>query len=65
MTTDPKIEAIARFFSPYAAGDLDGIRAVLKWTRCNLSGDQHQMDAFVWANYALAPIPARLADGTR
>jgi uncharacterized protein len=27
----------------------------------NLSGDQHQMDAFVWANYPLAPIPARLA----
>ncbi|WP_433437170.1 nuclear transport factor 2 family protein [Nonomuraea sp. CA-141351] len=26
----------------------------------NLSGDQHQMDAFVWDNYALAPIPARL-----
>jgi ketosteroid isomerase-like protein len=27
----------------------------------NLSGDQHQMDAFVWANYTLAPIPDRLA----
>jgi ketosteroid isomerase-like protein len=27
----------------------------------NLSGDQHQMDAFVWNNYPLAPIPARLA----
>jgi ketosteroid isomerase-like protein len=27
----------------------------------NLSGDQHQMDAFVWSNYPLAPIPARLA----
>ncbi|WP_034263705.1 nuclear transport factor 2 family protein [Actinospica robiniae] len=27
----------------------------------NLSGDQHQMDAFVWANYDLAPLPARLA----
>jgi len=27
----------------------------------NLSGDQHQMDAFVWANYTLAPLPARLA----
>jgi hypothetical protein len=26
----------------------------------NLSGDQHQMDTFVWNNYALAPIPARL-----
>jgi uncharacterized protein len=26
----------------------------------NLSGDQHQMDAFVWANYPLAPLPDRL-----
>jgi ketosteroid isomerase-like protein len=28
----------------------------------NLSGDQHQMDAFIWANFALAPLPDRLAD---
>lgn len=28
----------------------------------NLSADQHQMDTFIWANYALAPIPARLAN---
>lgn len=27
----------------------------------NLSGDQHQMDAFVWSNYHLAPLPGRLA----
>jgi uncharacterized protein len=27
----------------------------------NLSGDQHQMDAFVWDNYTLAPVPDRLA----
>lgn len=27
----------------------------------NLSGDQHQMDAFVWANFPLAPLPERLA----
>jgi uncharacterized protein len=27
----------------------------------NLSADQHQMDAFVWSNYPLAPIPDRLA----
>jgi len=26
----------------------------------NLSGDQHQMDAFVWANYPLRPLPDRL-----
>ncbi|AYG03751.1 nuclear transport factor 2 family protein [Gryllotalpicola protaetiae] len=29
----------------------------------NLSADQHQMDAYVWANYRLAPLPARLASG--
>ncbi|MGW4352241.1 nuclear transport factor 2 family protein [Nocardia sp. NPDC004582] len=27
----------------------------------NLSGDQHQMDNYVWRNYALAPLPTRLA----
>ncbi|GII97355.1 nuclear transport factor 2 family protein [Sinosporangium siamense] len=27
----------------------------------NLSGDQHQMDAYVWDNFTLAPIPTRLA----
>lgn len=26
----------------------------------NLSGDQHQMDSFIWANYQLKPLPARL-----
>ncbi|MFI0898343.1 nuclear transport factor 2 family protein [Streptomyces sp. NPDC020983] len=30
----------------------------------NLSGDQHRMDAFVWANFALAPLPDRLAQPT-
>jgi hypothetical protein len=30
----------------------------------NLSGDQHQMDAFVWANYSLTPLPDRLASGS-
>lgn len=27
----------------------------------NLSGDQHQMDTYIWNNYSLAPIPDRLA----
>ncbi|MET7680811.1 hypothetical protein [Streptomyces sp. NPDC005423] len=27
----------------------------------NLSGDQHQMDTYVWANFPLAPLPLRLA----
>jgi len=26
----------------------------------NLSGDQHQMDTFVWSNYPLRPLPGRL-----
>ena len=29
----------------------------------NLSGDQHQMDSFIWANFELAPLPARLGAG--
>jgi hypothetical protein len=28
----------------------------------NLSGDQHQMDAFIWANFSLRPLPDRLQD---
>lgn len=138
---DPKIGAIERFFTAYAANDLDGIGAVLSpdiaWTIpghhplagtkrgiaevcsffeqlattgfqaepifleanqhyvvdihrgystqgtgkvdttwalvwhfgvdgrvdrvVNLSGDQHQMDAFIWSNFELAPLPDRLA----
>lgn len=26
----------------------------------NLSGDQHQMDAFIWANFTLKALPDRL-----
>jgi ketosteroid isomerase-like protein len=142
--TDPKIQAIDRFFTAYAAGDTDGIAAVLDpdvawtipgrhplsgtkhgipevlafftelgkagfkadpifiganeeyvvdihrgWTTegtgrvdtmwalvwhftprltvdrvVNLSGDQHQMDNFVWANYTLAPLPDRLGSAS-
>ena len=29
----------------------------------NLSGDQHQMDTFVWSNYPLRPLPGRLDPG--
>jgi ketosteroid isomerase-like protein len=36
-----------------AAGRIDRV--------INLSGDQHQMDAFIWANYQLKPLPERLA----
>jgi uncharacterized protein len=27
----------------------------------NLSGDQHQMDTFIWENFTLKPLPDRLA----
>lgn len=30
----------------------------------NLSGDQHQMDAFVWANYTLAPSRTASREGS-
>jgi uncharacterized protein len=35
-----------------AAGKVDRV--------VNLSGDQHQMDAFIWANFPLMPLPERL-----
>lgn len=36
-----------------AAGKVDRV--------VNLSGDQHQMDAFIWANFPLKPLPEYLA----
>ena len=35
-----------------AAGKVDRV--------VNLSGDQHQMDAFFWATFPLKPLPERL-----
>jgi uncharacterized protein len=35
-----------------AAGKVDRV--------ADLSGDQHQMDAFIWANFPLKPLPERL-----
>ncbi|MFE3764838.1 nuclear transport factor 2 family protein [Streptomyces sp. NPDC059104] len=138
---DPKVESVEKFFAAYAAGDVDGMSAVLApdiqwaipgrhplsgtkhgvaevrsffdqlgkagfqadpiffgsndeyvvdihrgWTTAgtgkvdttwalvwhfdtdgridrvvNLSGDQHQMDNFIWDNFTLAPLPDRLA----
>ncbi|MFE6848299.1 hypothetical protein [Streptomyces sp. NPDC057686] len=43
----------ARVWHFNAEGEVDRVH--------NLSGDQHQMDAYVWNNYFLAPIPDRLA----
>jgi len=66
MTKDPKIATIERFFSAYAAHDLEGLASVLaadiEWTipgRHPLSGTKAGYRR--WANYALKPIPARLA----
>jgi hypothetical protein len=35
-----------------AAGKVDRV--------VNLSGDQQQMDAFIWANFPLKPLPEQL-----
>lgn len=35
-----------------AAGKVDRV--------VNLSGDQHQMDTFIWTNFPLKPLPERL-----
>jgi uncharacterized protein len=35
-----------------AAGKVDQV--------VNLSGDQHQMDAFIWADFPLKPLPEPL-----
>jgi hypothetical protein len=35
-----------------AAGKVDRV--------VNLSGDQHQMDVFIWADFPLKPLPERL-----
>ncbi|MER7772864.1 nuclear transport factor 2 family protein [Kitasatospora sp. NPDC096140] len=66
---DEYVVDIHRGFSTQGVGQVDTMWALVwhfnadgKVDRVhNLSGDQHQMDAFVWANYTLAPIPDRLA----
>jgi ketosteroid isomerase-like protein len=49
------VEEVAAFFTQLGKSGFQVDRVV------NLSADQHQMDAFVWTNYSLAPIPDRLA----
>jgi ketosteroid isomerase-like protein len=66
---DEYVVDIHRGWTTQGAGNVDTLWALIwhfnadgKVDRVhNLSGDQHQMDAFVWANYALAPLPERLA----
>jgi len=60
---------IHRGYSTQGTGQVDTVWALVwhfnpdgKVDRVfNLSGDQHQMDNFVWANYPLKPLPDRLA----
>jgi uncharacterized protein len=68
-TNDEYVVDIHRGWTTEGVGQVDTLWALVwhfnadgKVDRVvNLSGDQHQMDAFVWSNYPLAPIPARLA----
>jgi uncharacterized protein len=67
-TNDEYVVDIHRGWTTEGVGQVDTLWALVwhfnadgKVDRVvNLSGDQHQMDAFVWSNYPLAPIPARL-----
>jgi ketosteroid isomerase-like protein len=68
-TNDDYVVDIHRGWTTEGVGQVDTLWALVwhfdadgKVDRVvNLSGDQHQMDTFVWNNYPLAPIPARLA----
>ncbi len=67
-TSDEYVVDIHRGYSTRGAGQVDTTWALVwhfnaagKVDRVvNLSGDQHQMDAFVWDNYPLQPLPDRL-----
>jgi hypothetical protein len=66
---DEYVVDIHRGWSTQGTGEVDTMWALVwhftadgKVDRVhNLSGDQHQMDAYIWNNYTLAPIPAPLA----
>lgn len=66
---DEYVVDIHRGYSTAGEGTVDTIWALVwhfdadgKVDRVvNLSGDQHQMDNYIWKNYTLAPLPARLA----
>ncbi|GHJ42961.1 hypothetical protein Cs7R123_03030 [Catellatospora sp. TT07R-123] len=68
-SNDEYVVDIHRGWSTKGTGGVDTIWALVwhfnaegKVDRViNLSGDQHQMDAYVWANFSLAPLPRRLA----
>jgi ketosteroid isomerase-like protein len=68
--SDDYVVDIHRGYSTGGEGKVDTIWALVwhfnadgKADRViNLSGDQHQMDAFIWANFPLKPLPDRLGD---
>ncbi len=72
QASDDYVVDIHRGYSTQGVGEVDTTWALVwhfntdgKVDRViNLSGDQHQMDAFVWANFDLRPLPDRLADST-
>ncbi|MEV6073064.1 nuclear transport factor 2 family protein [Nocardia sp. NPDC052001] len=65
---DEYVVDIHRGYSTAGEGGVDTIWALVwhfnsdgKVDRVvNLSGDQHQMDNYIWQNYTLAPLPTRL-----
>ncbi|MFE2955039.1 nuclear transport factor 2 family protein [Nocardia tengchongensis] len=69
QANDEYVVDIHRGYSTAGEGKVDTIWALVwhfntegKVDRVvNLSGDQHQMDTYVWQNYSLAPLPTRLA----
>ncbi|WP_458690261.1 nuclear transport factor 2 family protein [Nocardia tengchongensis] len=69
QANDEYVVDIHRGYSTAGEGKVDTIWALVwhfntegKVDRVvNLSGDQHQMDTYVWQNYTLAPLPTRLA----
>lgn len=68
QASDEYVVDIHRGYSTQGVGQVDTIWALVwhfnpdgKVDRVlNLSGDQHQMDTFVWNNYPLQPLPDRL-----
>lgn len=69
QASDEYVVDIHRGWSTKGTGQVDTTWALVWHFRAdgmvdqvvNLSGDQHQMDAFIWANFDLKPVPDRLA----
>ncbi|WP_395293679.1 nuclear transport factor 2 family protein [Kitasatospora hibisci] len=67
-TNDEYVVDVHRGYSTQGVGRVDTLWALVwhfnaegKIDRViNLSGDQHQMDNFIWDNFTLAPLPDRL-----